>query len=315
MVDDRELRFDGRVAVVTGGGRGLGRAYGLLLAERGARVVVNDAGVSVVGRPTDEDPAAEVVAEIGARGGEAVASTDSVATSAGGRAIIETALDTWGRIDIVVNNAGVGGSATAFEDITDDQLRSVIDTHLLGAFNTLRPAWPHLVAAGYGRVLNVSSSSALGMESSWDYPAAKAGLIGLTKSLAIRGRAAGIRVNALMPMAYTRPMADYSKEAIRRWMAANFRPEQVAPVAAWLVHDQVPCSGEVFHAGAGQVARVVFAVTPGFRDPDLTLELVSGHFDEVMDLDGLHVVRDSRESSALFQGEAAWRGDDSDYGR
>ncbi len=303
------------MAVVTGGGRGLGRAYCELLAARGARVVVNDPGVSIAGHPTAETPAAEVAAAIAAAGGEAVANTDTVATAEGGKAIVGAALDAWGRIDIVINNAGIGGNVNSFDELADDHIRAMLDVHLMGVFNTLRPAWPHFVAAGYGRILNVSSSSALGIENSWDYPAAKAGVLGLTKSLAIRARPLGIAVNALMPMAYTRPMFDYQKEAIRDWMARHFRAEQVAPVAAYLVHEDVSVNGEIFHVGAGQVSRVVFAVTPGYRDPELSPESVRDHFDEVMDLDGLHVVRDSRESSALFQGEATWTGDDREYGR
>ncbi len=305
-----ELRFDGRVAVVTGAGRGLGRAYAELLAARGAQVVVNDIGVAVDGRPLDEDPAAEVVAAIVAAGGSAVADRHSVADEAGGAAVIDTALDAFGRIDVLVNNAGAQRLVPGPEHLTDAILDATIRTHLYGCFHTIRRAWPLMKAQGYGRICNISSSTMLGVENSWDYPAAKGGIFGLTRSLAIVGKAHGITVNAMMPMAYTRPMHDYPNEPIRQWMQASFRAEQVAPAVAFLVHESVPCAGETLTAGAGRVARVVIAVNPGFqrRDGALTVEDVAEQWDAIMDESTMRVVRTSRDETALYTGDAAWHG-------
>lgn len=305
-----ELRFDGRVAVVTGAGRGLGRAYAELLAARGAHVVVNDIGVAVDGRPLDEDPAAEVVAAIVAAGGSAVADRHSVADEAGGAAVIDTALDAFGRIDVLVNNAGAQRLVPGPEHLTDAILDSTIRTHLYGCFHTIRRAWPLMKAQGYGRICNISSSTMLGVENSWDYPAAKGGIFGLTRSLAIVGKAHGITVNAMMPMAYTRPMHDYPNEPIRQWMQASFRADQVAPAVAFLVHESVPCTGETLTAGAGRVARVVIAVNPGFQRADgaLTVEDVAEQWDAIVDESTMRVVRTSRDETALYTGDAAWHG-------
>jgi NAD(P)-dependent dehydrogenase (short-subunit alcohol dehydrogenase family) len=304
-----ELRFDDRVAVITGAGRGLGRAYAELLASRGAKVLVNDTGVSVGGAATDEDPATETVAAIKAAGGEAEADTNSVATSEGGAAIVEHALDRWGRIDVLVNNAGAARLVDSPAEITDEGLELTLRTHLFGCFNTIRRAWPVMEAQGYGRICNISSSTALGVENSWDYPAAKAGVLGLTRSLAVVGARHGITVNALMPMAYTRPMHDYRNEAIRGWMQQSFPASQVAPALAFLVHESVPCNGETLTAGAGRVARVCFAVAPGYQSPgQLTIEDVADNWDRITDESSMVVVRTSRDEIALYTGDTAWQG-------
>lgn len=305
-----ELRFDGRVAVVTGAGRGLGRAYARLLAARGAHVVVNDPGVSVDGRTTAEDPAASVVQEILDAGGVAVVDRHSVADEAGGAAIVDTALEAFGRIDVLVNNAGAARLVDGPEHLTDAHLDLTIRTHLYGCFHTVRRAWPVMKAQGYGRICNISSSTMLGVENSWDYPAAKGGIFALTRSLAVIGRPLGILVNTMMPMAYTRPMHSYANDAVRTWMEASFRAEQVAPAVAYLVHESVPCTGETLTAGAGRVARVVMAVAPGYHraDGDLTIEDVAAHWDEITDETRLAVVRTSRDEIALYQGDTAWSG-------
>jgi NAD(P)-dependent dehydrogenase (short-subunit alcohol dehydrogenase family) len=304
-----DLRFDDRVAVITGAGRGLGRAYAELLAARGAKVLVNDNGVTVGGSATDEDPASSTVAAIVAAGGEAEADTHSVATPEGGRAIVEHALDRWGRIDVLVNNAGAARLADGPADITDEGLELTLRTHLFGCFHTIRRAWPVMESQGYGRICNISSSTALGVENSWDYPAAKAGVLGLTRSLAVVGARHGITVNALMPMAYTRPMHDYRNEAVRDWMAQSFPVEQVAPALAFLVHESVPCNGETLTAGAGRVARVCFSVAPGFQAPgQLTIEDVAANWDRITDASSMVVVQTSRDEIALYRGETAWLG-------
>ena len=180
------LTFDGRVAVITGAGGGLGRSHALELARRGAHVVVNDLGGAVDGTGGSASAAEQVVAEIRAAGGEAIANTDSVATPDGGAAIVQCALDTFGRIDIVVNNAGILRDA-AFKNVTPELLDAVIDVHLKGAFNVLRTAWPRLREQNYGRIVNTSSGSGLfGNFGQSNYGAAKAGLMGLTRVLSMR---------------------------------------------------------------------------------------------------------------------------------
>ncbi|MGR6998283.1 SDR family NAD(P)-dependent oxidoreductase [Yinghuangia aomiensis] len=204
-----ELRFDGRVAVVTGAGRGLGRAYAHLLAARGASVVVNDLGVTTQGAPSHEDRAGTVAAEITAAGGDAVPNRDTVATPEGGQALIGTALDAYGRIDILVNNAGPQGGGL-FDTVTDEQIDTPLRPHLHGAFHVTRPAWRAMCEQGYGRVVMTSSQAVLGIPGSGPYSAAKGGIVGLTNTLALEGARHGIRVNAVLPTAGTPATPEYA---------------------------------------------------------------------------------------------------------
>lgn len=277
-----ELRFDDRVAIVTGAGGGLGREYALLLASRGAKVLVNDYGGDIRGRGRSGGPAAEIVREIEAAGGISAANAESVAESDGGAMIVGDAMDRWGRVDIVVHNAGIGGGFGAFEDLQDKHIEAVLGTHLIGAFNVLRPAWRIMKSQGYGRVVNTSSATALGVEGSFDYPAAKAGLIGLSRSLAMDGRNHGIKVNAIMPLAYTRMAAGIQNKAIRDWMEATFPPRKVAALVAFLCHEDVPVTGDIFSVGGGRAARVTTTVYPGFREDEPSLESIRDHWDDVM---------------------------------
>lgn len=186
-----ELRYDGRVAVITGAGRGLGRAYALLLASRGAKIVVNDLGVGLRGEGGDAGPAEEVVREIVAAGGEAVACTDSVATAEGGQAIIDTAMQRFGRIDILIHNAGNIRRAS-LKEMTHDDFDKVLDVHLRGAFNVVRPAFPLMCEAGFGRVVLTASINGLyGNKGAANYSAAKGGLLGLANVVALEGEPEG----------------------------------------------------------------------------------------------------------------------------
>jgi len=275
-----ELRFDGRVVIVTGAGRGLGREYALLLAARGARVVVNDLGVAIsdtdgAGEAPTTNPAGDVVAEIEAAGGEAVANHDSVATVEGGAAIVATALDTFGSVDVVVNNAGQV-RMQPFGDFPDEHVATVIGTQLLGVLNVSRPAWRAMVGRGGGRFVNVSSGAAFGgFVDSSVYSMAKAGVIGLTGAMAEEGREHGIAVNVVAPYAKTRPGTAFGPIPWSDGLAAWLHPSKVAPAVAWLAHESCTVSGECYAVGAGHVARVAFAVNDGITDRELTPEVVA----------------------------------------
>lgn len=273
-----ELRFEDRVAVITGAGRGLGRAYALLLASRGAKVVVNDVGVSLKGDDADAGPAREVVNEIAALGGEAVANTDSVASAAGGRAIVETALDHFGRIDIVVHNAGNVRKAP-LREMTDDDFEAVLDVHLRGGWNVVRPAFPRMCDAGYGRIVLTSSINGLyGNKTAVNYSVAKAGLIGLSNVAAIEGGPLGVKSNVIIPTAVTR-----MSEGIDTSQFPPMVPEMVAPVVGWLAHESCSINGEMLMSVAGRVARAFVAETEGVYLPDLTIEQVAENIDAIRD--------------------------------
>jgi NAD(P)-dependent dehydrogenase (short-subunit alcohol dehydrogenase family) len=273
-----DLRFDGRVAVVTGAARGLGHSYALLLASQGAKVVVNDPGGSIAGDGIDEAAAKEVVGEITAIGGTAVANTDSVATPAGGKAIIDTALDRYGRIDILVHNAGNVRRAS-LKAMTYDDFESVVDVHLRGAFHIVRPAFPSMCDAGYGRIVLTSSIGGLyGNHDVANYAVAKAGVIGLSNVAAIEGAAHGVKSNVIVPAAVTR-MA----EGIDTSAYPPMGPDLVAPVVGWLAHESCSVTGEMLVALAGRVATAVIAETPGVYRPSWTMEDVAANIDAIRD--------------------------------
>jgi len=276
-VDD--LTFDGRVAVVTGAGNGIGRLHAIELARRGARVVVNDIGGAVDGTGGSETVAAGVVKEIEAAGGEAVADTHSVADPDSGAAIVATALDAFGTIDILVNNAGILRDAS-FKNMTQGQIDSVVDVHLRGAFNVTQPAWRHMVEQGYGRIVMTTSGSGMfGNFGQANYGAAKAGLWGLTRVLAIEGARRGVHVNAIAPIAKTRMTEDVMGEA-----ADAYAPELVTPVVVYLAHESCDRSGHAYSVGAGRVSRIFVAATAGIEDPKLTPELVASQIDLIDDV-------------------------------
>jgi NAD(P)-dependent dehydrogenase (short-subunit alcohol dehydrogenase family) len=291
------MRFDDQVAVITGAGGGLGKQYAVLLASRGARVLVNDTGGSVTGSGSNTDAAADVVEEIRRHDGEAIADSNSVTSPAGGQAIIDAALRSWGRVDIVINNAGIVRDAP-FEDITADRLEPLLDVHLKGAFYVTRPAWKVMREQHYGRILNTCSAAGLlGAERMSNYGAAKTGLIGLTRVLAAEGADHNIKVNAIAPIAYTRMLAhsvdgagqqdDTSAQAVLDDLVGQYLrkldPALVAPVAAFLTHPDCPVSGEIYTVGAGHVARFFIGRTKGFYSPALSIEQVRDHLDEIRD--------------------------------
>jgi NAD(P)-dependent dehydrogenase (short-subunit alcohol dehydrogenase family) len=272
-----QLDFDGRVAIVTGAGGGLGREHAKLLASRGARVVVNDVGGAIDGTGTNATPGEETVAAIVAAGGEAVGDTNSVATPEGGEAIVQTALDAFGQVDIIVNNAGILRDK-AFHNMPDDLVQAVLDVHLRGAFNVVRPAWPRMREQQFGRVINTTSNAGLlGNFGQANYAAAKSGLVGLTNVLAIEGARYGIKVNAIAPIARTRMTEELFASV------SELDPKQVSPVVVFLAHDDCPVSGNIYSVAGGRVARFFIGVTKGFVDHDLSPESVRDHLDEIED--------------------------------
>ncbi|OBK77463.1 SDR family NAD(P)-dependent oxidoreductase [Mycobacterium sp. 1164985.4] len=282
-----ESRFDGRVAVVTGGGRGLGRSYAMLLAERGAKVVVNDPGGGLAGddydpvHPPSETagPAEEVVREIIAAGGQAVANTDSVASPAGGKAIVDSALEHYGRIDILIHNAGIVRRAPLSE-MTYEDFEAVLDVHLRGAFHVVRPAFPSMCDAGYGRIVLTSSIGGLyGNHEVANYAVAKAGVVGLSNVAAMEGAAHGVTSNVIVPAAVTR-MAEGIDTSAYPPMGA----ELVAPAVGWLAHESCSVTGEVLIALAGRIASAVIAETPGVYQPSWSIEEVGAHIAEIRDI-------------------------------
>ena len=279
-----DLGFDGKVAIITGAGGGLGKQHALLLASRGARVVVNDLGGSVAGDGSDKGPAEACAKEIRDLGGEAVSDGSSVSTPEGGEQIVKTALDAYGRVDIVINNAGILRDKT-FHNMTPDLLNPVIDVHLKGAFYVTRPAWIQMREQGYGRIVNTSSGSGvLGNFGQTNYGAAKMGLVGLTRVLANEGAKHNIKANAIAPIARTRMTEELMGAA-----ADKLDPELVSPIVAWLVHEDCPVTGEVYTVGGGRVARFFIGMTTGYYNPKLTLEDVRDHFDEIRDEKGYTV--------------------------
>jgi len=307
-----DLRFDGQVAIVTGAGTGLGRHHAILLAARGARVVVNDIGGSVAGHGLDNGPAETVAREIRDRGGDAIADTNSVATPESGEAIVHTALNAYGRVDILVNNAGILRDAP-FEDTTPELLDPVIDVHVKAVFHVTRPAWQVMRDQGYGRVVNTTSAAGLlGSPRKANYAAAKAGVAGLTRVLALEGAEHNIKVNAIAPIAATRMLSQSLADAggagtaLMSAVVDRLDPALVSPVVAFLAHEQCPVTGEIYTAGAGQVARFFTGRTAGYHHPALSIEDVRDHLAEIRDEAGYTIPAGPREEiAALLRAIAA----------
>ena len=291
-------RFDGRVAVVTGGGRGIGRAHALLLANRGASVVVNDLGGSMEGVGTDAEPASAAAAEIVAAGGVAIADNSDIATVAGAEALVDAAVEQFGRLDIVINNAGIVRWA-GFPEADADNLERHLAVHVAGSFNTTRAAWTHMVEQGYGRVVMTTSTGMFGLPNNLSYATAKAAVIGLTRSLTTAGAAHGIKVNLIAPAAVTRMAGGGAGSAET---SAEMAPELVAPMVAFLAHEACPVSGEIYAAGAGRFARIFIASTVGYVHPEreATIEDVARNWATINDESGYYLPADLTAWSAAF---------------
>jgi NAD(P)-dependent dehydrogenase (short-subunit alcohol dehydrogenase family) len=289
-----EHRFDGRVAVVTGAGRGIGRAHARLLADRGASVVVNDLGGSMQGEGADDEPATAVVAEIVAAGGAAVVDTNDVAGTEGAQALVATAVERFGRVDILVNNAGIIRWA-GMPEVDTDNLEQHLAVHVVGSFNTTRAAWPHMVEQGYGRIVMTTSTGMLGLPKNVSYATAKGGVVGLARSLATAGVRHGIKVNLIAPAATTRMSGDVSG-------AQQLPPDDVAAMVAFLAHEDCPVTGETYVAGAGRFARLFLASTVGYVHPEPapTIEDVAGNWEAINSERGYYVPADLVSWSAEF---------------
>ena len=304
-----DFRFDGRVAIVTGAGRGLGRAHARLLAERGAQVVVNDVGGTKEGEGSDAGPASEVAEQIRAAGGTAVADTGDVGREEGCHALVATAIREFGRIDIVVNNAGISRFAT-FPDADAENLERTLDVHVRGTWHTTRAAWPHMVRQGYGRVVTTTSTGMFGLADNLAYATAKGALIGFTRSLAVEAASHGILVNCIAPNAVTRPSTSAAKPNITTAPQDPARAQAmqaglVSPMVAYLAHEDCPVNGEILVAGGHRFARWFLGVTPGYQSASEgapTVEEIAGHWAEINDQDGYYVPENLHGWASRFLG-------------
>ena len=291
------VRFDGRVAIITGAGGGLGRCHALELARRGAQVLVNDLGGAVDGSGSSMTAADRVVDEITALGGTAAANHDTVATPQGGLAIVQAAIDAFGRVDVLVNNAGILRDK-AFHKMDDAMIAAVIDVHLKGALYVSQPAYRRMREQGYGRIVNTSSASGLfGNFGQANYGAAKAGLAGLTRVLALEGENHGIKVNAIAPIAATRMTED-----ILGSLSAKVSPETVSPLVAYLAHEDCAVNGHVYSVAGGRVARIFVAETHGVVLTQNTAEEISSKLSLIdeMDVERYHLPSSLEDETTII---------------
>jgi NAD(P)-dependent dehydrogenase (short-subunit alcohol dehydrogenase family) len=293
-----ELRFDDRTVVVTGAGRGVGRSHALLFAARGARVVVADLGGNLDGSGSSTEPADEVVKEIEGAGGTAVACYASVAEEAGAASIIDTAIEAFGSIDVVVNNAGIAAPLEWLEDLTNADYRKMVEVHHLGTVYVTKAAWPHMRGAGYGRIVNTTSEGALGMvPKNSSYGSAKGAVLGFTRTSALDGARFGIRVNAVVPRANTRistpELLSHTYDAPAEMFQGSmqqFAPDLVSPAAVYLAHESCELTGELLISGGGQVMRLALSESQGIRDEHLTPEVVAENIERILDMTDAQVM-------------------------
>jgi len=279
-----DIRYDGRVAIITGAGGGLGKTYALLLGKRGAKVVVNDLGGKPDGTGASTSMADTTVSEIKAAGGEAVANYDSVSTPDGGKKITQCALDHFGRVDIVINNAGVLRDKT-FLKLTPEELEIVLDVHLKGAFYVTQPAFASMKENNYGRILMTASAAGVfGNFGQTNYGAAKMGLVGLAHVLAIEGAKNNIKCNVIAPIAKTR-----MTEQLLGPLADQVLPEHVTPLVAYLVSEKCELTHEVFSVGGGRFARIFVGLAPGWyagKGKVASPEDIRDHIDQIRNPEG-----------------------------
>lgn len=290
-----ELRYDDQVAIVTGGGNGLGRSHAKFLASRGAKVVVNDLGGAVDGQGSSESAAQKVVDEIKEAGGEAIADYNSVADFDGAQGVIDNAMSAYDRVDILVNNAGILRDKS-FKNVTKENYEAVINVHLFGTVWMCKAVWPIMYEVqNYGRIINTTSAASFGNYGQTNYSAAKAGIVGFSKALAQEGFKHDVRTNILAPMARTRMTEDLLGP-----MAKDLHPELVTPVVAYCASKDCSVNGEIFSAGGGRIARIFWGVTPGIKKADITPEDMRDHLEEIMDPEKYVIASSPADEMALM---------------
>lgn len=295
----KTIRFENQVAVVTGAAGGIGFAIAAALAERGARVLLNDAGGDSQGQGESGTRAEAAAARLRATGGDVIADATPVGSADAARRIVSAALGAFGRLDILVNNAGIAlpGLIT---DFSDDDVERIFRTNLLGPHALVRAAWPHMLSQGYGRILNTASNAAFGIGGTSTYATTKAGLLGLTLDGAIEGRAHGIQVNAMMPTALSRMIEQIPDPTFVAWFRANFPSALVAAGALPLLSRDSEITGRIFSIGGGRLARVAFTEARGWTDPALTPELAAAHYADAQDMAGALILEAQAESAGLY---------------
>jgi len=298
-----KIDMQGQVAIVTGAGTGIGRAIAISVAARGAHVLVNDYGGDVNGNPGDERRAEAVAQEIRTAGGIAIADSTAVGPPESGRSITRHALAEFGRVDILINNAGVTWPGS-IDGASQDDIERVIAINFWGTFNLIRAVWPVMAEQRFGRIVNVSSNAALGGYTGFaSYSASKAGILGLTAAAATEGSESGILVNVIVPVAFTRMAGDdlaAPGSEFAQWLKQYFSPEHIAPVVAYLVSRRTTFSGEAFCVGGGRVSRLVHANNDGYFAADLTPELVAEHIDEIRDVSRTALVLSGTEDTQRY---------------
>ena len=272
-----DVSFENRVVIVTGAGNGLGKAYALELGKRGAKVVVNDLGGAVDGSGSGNSPADDVVNEIIENGGEAVANYDSVATKDGGESIVQTAVDSFGTVDAVINNAGILRDKS-FANMTEEEFSLIIEVHLKGTYFVTQPAFKIMKENNYGRIVNVASPSGIfGNFGQTNYGAAKMGIVGLTNVLAVEGAKYNIKVNVIAPTAYTRMTEALLPEDVGKLFSA----ELVTPMVTYLASEACEPTHEIFGVAAGRFARIGIITHEGYVNTEATAEDIASNIEEI----------------------------------
>jgi len=299
-----DVRFDGRVAIITGAGGGLGRSHALLLASRGAKVVVNDLGGAFDGTGAGTTMAEKVAEEIRAAGGEAVPNYDGVDTWAGGQAIVKTALDAFGKVDILINNAGILRDKS-FMKLDEEDIDKVLTVHLKGAFNVTKAAFPVMRENNYGRIVMTTSATGLyGNFGQANYGAAKLGLVGFMNTLKLEGARYNILCNTIAPIAGTRMTATVMPPD----MVEKLKPDYVSPVVAYMCSEECTDSGVVFVAGAGYFSRAVMVEGPGITldaQKGISIEDIRDRLADIKNLEGAQPFNQSNEEIARLSAALA----------